>query len=183
MVTPSSANAASGCEFGKKKYWDRNGVEITNFEDLICEPIRIEAYEWKDEFDKYLYFNLDNDYPELGWELSDSDTYIQRSLFVFCDKKKLSVHLGAEYPDTYGYTGYGKYKVDNKKAVTFKYTVSSPFDTVFISNPKGFLKAFVTAKSKVSFQINTLMGTEITSFAVTSLKNVRAVYKSYGCKF
>jgi hypothetical protein len=100
-----------------------------------------------------------------------------------CQKKRLYVNVGAEYPNSVGFFGKGKYKIDNQKPMSFKYQVDSPFDAVFLTSPKSFLKDLAKAKSKVSFQIDTLMGIEILDFPIGNLKAWRQTFATAGCKF
>ncbi len=179
-LSPISAIAADRCGMLNSRYWP-DGVPL---EQSSCGPTQWKEQSFNDGFESGILIYIENDYPDLEegyWEFSKSPEYINRTLWITCSNRKLQIHVDAEYPDSFGYTGQGKVKFDSGKPKSFSYQVGSPFDSAFINNTSSFLASLKSAKKSVSFSIGTLMGTEITTFPVGNLASFQQKFRNAGC--
>jgi hypothetical protein len=178
VTVPMPAQAAYGCNFGQT-----SDEFVTDGDTTSCRKSTWHYEAYDDGFNTGFFVMIQADYDDTAWDLAEDDSYLTRWLTISCQKRKVSVSVDAQFPDNVGYFGNAKYKIDNKKPVSFRYQVSSPFDAIYPTNTKSLLSALVTAKTKISFETYTLMGSEIISFPIGNLNVYRKKFALNGCKF
>jgi hypothetical protein len=101
---------------------------------------------------------------------------------ISCEKRKLSVVVMTPYASSFGWRGSGQYKFDNKKPVTFSYTVSRNFRGVILNNPKNFTSGLLKAKDGFSFKMSSVLDTYVFEHTKGNFADYVKKFQSLGCK-
>jgi len=170
LFNPLPVHSAEGCGFGSSKF---RGDEYGD-----CAESKWQVANKNDGFTSYISLAMwpDDEGPNAD---SDEDSYIQ----IFCQKKAIQVYVWVEYADSIGFDGDGQYRIDDGKAVTFKYRLQKDLDGVVLKSPKTFLTAFAKSKSRATFRIPSVNGYEIVVYPKADLLSHRKRFASKGCKF
>jgi hypothetical protein len=176
LVPSGPALAGANCSYGEQQYYDET---LSGYSMTECVPARWEFSKYDDGFDTGLTLSMDEDSE--GWSELTTNPSKRSYILMSCFYKRLSVSVRVDYPDSVGFNGSGRLKIDNGSAKSFDYTVSSPFDYVTLASPKKFTQTFVKADKGATFQIFTLMGVETLSFPIGDLANYQKEFANAGC--
>ena len=176
LLRPLPVYSADNCGFGFEE--DVLNWDVSVDDDPPCVKSKWDVVKKNDGFTNYVSLVMypDEEGPSAS---SDEDSYIQ----IYCIKKAIQVYVWVEYPDSFGFDGTGQYRIDNGKAVTFKYRVQKDLDGVILNSPKTFMTAFAKATERVTFKIGNVDGYEIVVYPKADLLSHRGLFASKGCKF
>lgn len=182
--------AKDGCGFGLES-WSDLDLSDPDYVKSIPHPRRfmddgeeIHCYKekWSDDdrndgFSKLVGISIyaDDDDDEFGnaWD----------ELRIFCAKKKFEVYVMVDFADSFGWSGTGQIRFDNKSAKSMPYVVSRSLQSVMIKDSAGFVRNFAKAKKKVTLKINTVEVTKILAYPKADLLSHRAKFKKAGCSY
>jgi hypothetical protein len=153
LLGPTKADViANQNAAAKKAEEERSNWEFDTFNDGIDNYIFVDQY------------------------MSDED----RTLRIYCQKRRLGAWISAEYANSSGWKGVAQIRFDNKPVKKLSYTVNRQFNLISIDNPKAFSGELLKSK-KVLVKVGTVNGSELTTFYQGNLKNYRKQFAAKGC--
>jgi hypothetical protein len=122
---------------------------------------------FNDGIDNYIFVDQD-------------DPFENRTLRIYCQKKRLGAWISADYANSSGWKGKAQIRFDSKPVKNLSYTVNRQFDLISIDSPKPFLSELLKSK-KVLVKIGTVNGSELSTFYQGNLKSYRKQFSAKGC--
>lgn len=148
-------------------------AEVIAKQNADAKKAEEERTNW--EFDSF------NDGIDSFIHVDQYDPYENKTLRIYCQKKRLGAWISAEYANSSGWKGVAQIRFDSKPVKNLSYTVNRQFNSVYIDNPKAFLNDLLKSK-KVLVKIGTVNGSELSTFYQGNLKSYRKQFSAKGCK-
>ena len=179
IPTTVAGSSEDSCGFG---YFD-NSSDYDEDYNLIssCGKLKWNWVSENDGFTSYIGVWIDADL------MSDEDGIdVTTTLFITCEKRKLSVQVSADpigmYPDTnLRNIGTAQVRIDSKKVQNFSYVNLSDSSGVAFSSPKKLTSAILSGNSKVRIKIGTISGYNVSAFPKSDIGSYSSKFQKKGC--
>jgi hypothetical protein len=129
-------------------------------------------HKW--EFDKY------SDGIDSFIYVDQYNPYENRTLRIYCQKRRLGAWISAQYANSSGWKGVAQIRFDSKPVKKLSYTVNRQFNLISIDNSKAFSGELLKSK-KVLVKVGTVNGSELTTFYQLNLKSYKKQFSAKGC--